>query len=521
LTSDSNPAAVSAPKPSSVRNPRTEARIAILLIVYGAIMMVTNPWFTQVDDECAIIAVAARPVRETANTFLSGGEQHEHPPLSDLILHGWLRLTNGNIHLLRLPSVVFYILGAWFLLQAARRLAGDRARNCTLVLILLWPYGFHLARLAGWYSFTFLLVSLLTLAYLKYLEQPSLGSWMPVALCALALVYSNYFGWALIGLLGLDLLLRFWRNARTWILLFVTGIFLIVATVPIIPAFFTELHARSEPTHSGSAIAMGIYNLYCLIVSESVAPWIWVPAIAAGLAIACAMLLVLLCSQPPARRFFLYFAVLFAVMTFIQIGNTKRLLMISPWLILSVGVTLATATLPSVRRWLAASLALAGAIGWYGIFARNLYAAPRWVEPWNQVARQAAEVAGSGGIVIGNNPSFFFYLTYLMPSTNPATRGEFAGLQPSTLHAPNVYTPLQWVAAGSPTSQTVVLFDGLSYDEPGPPMEEIRATLNTRCKAIGEQRLVPDNGAKWKQRYQPATGQRAWRIEISTYSCSP
>jgi hypothetical protein len=56
---------------------------------------------------------------------------------------------------------------------------------------------------------------LLTLVYLKYIEHPSPGGWMPVVLCALALVYTNYFGWALMGLLGLDLLLRLGREWRT------------------------------------------------------------------------------------------------------------------------------------------------------------------------------------------------------------------------------------------------------------------------------------------------------------------
>jgi hypothetical protein len=133
----------------------------------GAIMMSSNPWFTPVDDEIAIIDVAARPAWATMKQFLSGGGQHEHPPLSDLLLHGWLWLTNGNIHLLRLPSVIFYLLGAWFLVQATPRMAGDRARNYTLILLRLRPFGFHLGRLAGWYSFTFLLISLLTLVYLK------------------------------------------------------------------------------------------------------------------------------------------------------------------------------------------------------------------------------------------------------------------------------------------------------------------------------------------------------------------
>src|SRR6202453_2428257 len=399
---------IATPRPFFLRPFGSETWIVIALVALGAVMMASNPWFTPVDDEIAIIDVAARPAFSTIALFVRGGGQHEHPPLSDLLLHGWLWLTNGNIHWLRLPSVVFYLLGAWFLVQAARRMAGDRAGTFTLILLLLWPYGFHLGRLAGWYSFTFLLISLLTLFYLRYIERPSPGSWMPLVLCALALVYTNYFGWALMGLLGLDLLLRMGRERRTWLLLLATGIFLLLASVAIMPAFITELHTGVVTGHTSSPLATGVYNLYCLFVSESVAPWFWVPGIAAGVAIAGALLIVLVYAEAPARRFLLYFAALLAAMTLLQIGSTKRLMMISPWLILAIGTTLATATLPSARRLLAGALLLAGAIGWFGIFSRKLYAAPRWIEPWEQVAREAAELTGNGGIVIGNNPSFFF-----------------------------------------------------------------------------------------------------------------
>jgi hypothetical protein len=520
LIPEPNHTDIPTPRPSFLRHFGSDNWIAIVLVAFGAVLMASNPWFTPVDDEVAIIDVAARPALATMKVFLNGGVQHEHPPLSDLILHGWLGLTNGNIHLLRLPSVVFYLLGAWFLVQAARRMAGDRARNYTLLLLLLWPYGFHLGRLAGWYSFTFLLVSLLTLTYLKYTEHPSPRTWMPVVLYALALVYTNYFGWALLGCLGLDLLWRFTWDRRKWLLLAATGAFLIAASLPIMRAFLTEVHSRSEPAHAGSAIATGIYNLYCLFVSESVAPWFWAPGIAAGLAIVGALLLVFIYGETPARRFLLYFGALLAVMAFMQIVTTRRLLMISPWLILSIGTTLATMALPSARRWLAGALIFVGAIGWYGIFSRTLYAAPHWIEPWDQVARQASEVAGNGGIVIGNNPSFFFYLTYFTPSTSPVTKGYFAGLLPLSVRAPNVYTPQQWIAAGTPTSQTVVVFDGLSFGVPGPSMDEIRAALSSRCKTVGEQNLVRDTGAKWKQEYQPTTGQRVWRIRIVTYGCA-
>jgi hypothetical protein len=231
---------------------------------------------------------------------------------------------------------------------------------------------------------------------------------MPVVLCALALVYTNYFGWAVLGFMGLDLLLRFGRERRTWLLLLATGIFLIVASIPIMRAFITELHTGAVTGRTSSPVATGIYNLYCLFVSESAAPWFWVPGIAAGLAIASVLLLVFVYAKPEARRFFLYFAALMLVMTFLQIVTTRRSLMISPWLILPVGTTLGTMALPAARRWLAGALIVVGAIGWHEIFSRKLYTAPHWTEPWDQVAREAADVAGNGGIVIGNNPSFFF-----------------------------------------------------------------------------------------------------------------
>jgi hypothetical protein len=493
----------------------------VALLVFGAVLLVSNRWYAPVDDEIAIIDVAATPALATMKLFLGGGRQHAHPPLSDLILHEWLWLTDGNIHLLRLPSIVFYLLGTWFLAQAARLMAGERARTYTLILLLLWPYGFHFGRLAGWYSFTFLLVALLTLAYLRYVEHPSPRSWMPVVLCALALVYTNYYGWAVLVCLGLDLLLRFEWSTRTWLLLLATGTFLMVAAAPIMPALVMEVRVGADHVPLSSAMVTGVYNLYCLFVSESVAPWFWAPGVAAGLAIVATLLLVFVYGKAPAQRFLLYFAALLAAMTFMQIGSTKRLMMISPWLILSIGTALATMTLVPARRLLAAMLLLVGAIGWFGIFSRKLYAAPRWIEPWDRVARQAAEVAGNGGIVIGNNPSFFFSLTYLLPSTNPMINRYYAGLLPTSLHAPNIYTPQQWISASSPVKQTVEVVDGLSYWVPGPSMGEIRASLSSRCTQASEEDLVRDSGAKWKQKYQPASGQREWRIIVVTYGCAP
>ena len=212
-------------------------------------------------------------------------------------------------------------------------------------------------------------------------------------------------------------------------------------------------------------------------------PWFWAPGIAAGFAIVATLLLVLFYGAAPSRRFLLYFAALLAAMTFLQIGSTKRMMMIAPWLILSVGTTLATATRPSARRLIACALLLTGVIGWYGIFSRKLYAAPHWIEPWEQVALQAAEVAGNGEIVIGNNPTFFlsdvlvaFHKSDDEPLLCRASAYFLARAQ--YLHAAAVDF------GGSACKPDRHRRGRLSYWVPGPAMEEIRASLRSRCTQV-------------------------------------
>jgi phage FluMu gp28-like protein len=52
-------------------------------------------------------------------------------------------------------------------------------------------------------------------------------------------------------------------------------------------------------------------------------------------------------------------------------------------------------------------------------------------------------------------------------------------------------------------------------------MDEIRKSLSSRCTQVSEEELARDTGAKWKQEYQPSSGQREWRIKVVTYGCAP
>jgi hypothetical protein len=244
----------------------TNPLLLLFPLALGAGLMATNRWFTEVDDECAIIDLAAPPVSRTLRIFWNGLGLHEHPPLYDLLLHGWLRFTGGNIHLLRLPSVIFYVLAAWIIGITARRLGGERSQLWALVIVALWPFGFHFGRLATWYSFCFLLVSLLTLAYFRFLEEPSPKNWFRFLAASIALVYSNYFGWAILFCLALDYVIRNRRQlAAAGPRVLLGAAILVAAYLPLFRSFHRETELGIHPgAFSISTLVNIAYNTYCV-----------------------------------------------------------------------------------------------------------------------------------------------------------------------------------------------------------------------------------------------------------------
>ncbi len=106
--------------------------------------------------------------------------------------------------MLRIPAIFFNVLGAWTISLVARRLGGIQSQVWVLILITIWPFGFHFGRLATWYSFCFLLVSAVTLTYFRFVVRPTLANWALFLITSRALIYSNYFGFAVLGYVALD-----------------------------------------------------------------------------------------------------------------------------------------------------------------------------------------------------------------------------------------------------------------------------------------------------------------------------
>jgi hypothetical protein len=508
--------------PVRQRKPNEIVQQVVPLLLLGIGLVTTNNSVTFIDDECIILGVAANPLRTTLAQFFSGAGRHEHPPLYDILLHFWLEWTGGKFDYLRIPSVLFFLAGLFLLARAGRYFTGSSGGVAVIWVGVLWPLGFHFARLATWYSFSFFLVAGLTLSYFKYLEDQTLGRWAIVFFFSASLVWTNYFGWAILGCLAIDQILRSRSKepAAAPKVLLGTAALLCVVFLPLFSEFRAELyHGLNFHQRALTILASLAFNVFSLFVSESVAPWYWWLSVPAGLAILFCLTLAMWWIPRPARRFLFYSSSLLVAMALLGILQTKYLLLLSSWVLLPVGVAIETAK----PRWstfaLAAALLAIGAAGWYGIYSRRYYSAPRFIEPWQEVAQDAAAKIRGGATVIADHPSFLFYLTYLLrvPIQNGPWR--FEGSLPDFVRHPQVYSAAGWLAAGHPTSGKMILVRGGRDPGGGEPIDDAARQLDESCGSISTRLRMRDEGYAWKQRFFPEWGEPQWRIEIREYDC--
>jgi len=496
----------------------------VVLLALGIVITLTNSSFTFMDDEIAMLQDALVPMSQTIHSFVDGAGLHRHPPLYDLLLACWMRLTGARVSLLRVPAVAFYLLGLWFVVRAAGLIGGAAASRAALWLGVVFPYGFHFGRIAGWYSLSFCTVAALTCAYLLFAEKPGWKRWLLVIVaCELAL-YTNYFLFAFAGLLLLDYCFTHRRSLSAHPgAVAATVLVVLIASYPILRAFFFRLavdRAILHPVYSLAAtVLFGGYNVYTLFVSESMAPWFWYFSMPVLVVMAFCAYFVLRHTPPAAVKLFLGFLACTLSMTLLNLINTKRLLFLAPWLLIPLAVMLVNLPHSKTRRVATLALALTGAIGWFGIVSRHYYAAPRLIEPWRPVALEAADEVKKDAVVIGNNPSFFFYLTEVLRSSATPARSDFVGTYPVYLKHPRLFDTNQWLQAGKIYGPTTVLVKGAADETFWGSTAATEKVLEQTCRLEGVERELPDSGIALKQRWFADARQPSWRIEVRTYRC--
>jgi hypothetical protein len=480
------------------------------LVLLTVALAASNSCFNILDDEVLILDTARAPALETLRLFASGAGQHEHPPLSDLLVHLWLKIVPGSVFWVRLPFIFCYVGAFAILVLLARRIAGGRAAVALAWIALFSPYGFHFGRLLGWFNLMLLLVAALSYCYVRWLEAES-GRWLAGTIAvATALLYTNYFGWVVVGLLALDAaLFRKPRRWRTWAESAAALLLLAVLFAPLWPSL-VRLSQHPNVQVQGSKVAAYIFDMYALLVSESFAPWFFAVGIPVALLCVVCVALTLLGTHGLARRFLVYFLVLSAMLAALGSMNTKRLPFLMAWLFLAMAAAITRSDAPRMRQALAWSLGIVFAVGWFGTFERRYYASTHFIDGWQDAVTAAVADHTGGGQLVYENPVGGYYLGRALDGPGSSYKGL------DGCHDCGAEETDAWFADGHPGTRVVAL-RGVQYGLTQDPGD---AYLDQNCRVQSERHYTHDNAAAIKRRLFPRQIEPEWRVREIVYDCS-
>jgi hypothetical protein len=135
-----------------------------------------------------------------------------HPPLFYLLLWVWVKIGGESMPWLRLLPFLISILAlgpVWIVFRQLR--LGAPARIVALALLAINDYQVFHARYVRMYALFFLLSLISVALYNLLLEGATRKRVVALTLVNLLLVYTQYFGWMVIGIEGLHLL---WMDRR-------------------------------------------------------------------------------------------------------------------------------------------------------------------------------------------------------------------------------------------------------------------------------------------------------------------
>jgi len=160
----------------------------LLLLGLASQSLWIDEWFT------------ADIVRSSWPAFLSHIVQTERrPPLHYTLLKLWSSFAGDGEFGQRLFSAMLALLSLAILYTLGRRVLGHRTGLCAAVLLACSPFFILYGRMVRAYSQTMLLGALATWLLLRAFDKPTFWRWLFYGLAALALLYTDYSGLAVLG----------------------------------------------------------------------------------------------------------------------------------------------------------------------------------------------------------------------------------------------------------------------------------------------------------------------------------
>jgi hypothetical protein len=199
-----------APSPPATGSPggARSGRLLLGVIVAGVLLVaIAFRFVTKSDlwlDEALTVNIAHAPLSDLVDLLKRDGA----PPLYYLLLHGWMAIFGTSDVAARALSGVLGIISLPLAYYAGARLGGsDPVRRrwvawSALLIVASSPYAIRYSNEARMYMLAMVLVLAGYLALWRAVEKPSVGRLIPIALVTAALLYTQYWAFFLVGVVG-------------------------------------------------------------------------------------------------------------------------------------------------------------------------------------------------------------------------------------------------------------------------------------------------------------------------------
>jgi mannosyltransferase len=200
-------ARTNAPEPM---HPDAPSWLSVAAVIAVVAVGVALRFITTIDlwlDEALSVNIARLPLSD-----LRGALEHDGaPPLYYVLLHFWIDVFGSGDVAVRALSGVFSVATLPLAYLAGKRLGGRSVAWWAVLMLAVSPYAVRYATETRMYALVMFLVLWGYLALRRALERPSLGRLAVVALVTALLVYTLYWSFYVVAVVGVGLLVA-WRR---------------------------------------------------------------------------------------------------------------------------------------------------------------------------------------------------------------------------------------------------------------------------------------------------------------------
>ena len=233
------------------------------ILVLGTILRFFMIWKRPFDgDEGVVLKVANL---SHFKDIFQGAATDVHPPLLHFLIHISTKIFGFSTFSARLPSALAGIAAIYFSFLIFQKLFDKKIGLISAFLVSLSALLIYSSQEARFYSLlTFLFLGAFYFV-LKIREKSKFYSWLGFGIFSLAMVYTQYLGWLMLGFLSLILLWQKKDILKNVLKILAVWFLAILAYIPQFPIMFNQIHGRFSEQPATLAIKanlIGIFNAF-------------------------------------------------------------------------------------------------------------------------------------------------------------------------------------------------------------------------------------------------------------------